>query len=232
MRSMNIQKRHFWKEAARQQWGGAAHRRARGLLPQTPEVQGEEEEEMKQEKGSRARLEGRWRQQRSTEVESWEGTGTEERGRGWSETAMGPSGWFLSGLQDNRGHPWTHPHSQHFRPDVTSLSLQTSPCQSSFLSLPQQRILSYHLLLETADGNVHDTDNSACTMGLSGLALQPCLSSTLLKAQTSSSLPVFASAVPPTWSTPFTHPAKLWPLTILVPYAPQGLKNLSLAGRE
>lgn len=39
------------------------------------------------------------------------------------------------------------------------------------VSLPQQRILSYHLLLETVDGNVHDTDNSACTMGLSGLAL-------------------------------------------------------------
>lgn len=105
-------------------------------------------------------------------------------------------------------------------------------------SLLQRRILSYHLLLETVDGNIQDTDNSACTMGLSGLALQPCLSFTLLKAQTSSSLPVFASAVPPAWSTPlthctqFTHPAKLWPLTILVPCAPQDLKSLSLAGRE
>ena len=69
-----------------------------------------------------------------------------EEGRRWSEAAMGPSGWFLRGLQDDRGHPWTHSYSQHFRPDVTSLSLQTSPCQSSFLSLPQQRILSYHLL--------------------------------------------------------------------------------------
>lgn len=53
------------------------------------------------------------------------------------------------------------------------------------VSLLQRGILSYHPLLENRD--VHDTDNSACAMGLS---------STLLKAQTSSPLPVLLLLCP------------------------------------
>ena len=145
----------------------AAHRRARGLLPQPPEVRGEEKEEMKQEKRVQSRS-GREvtpvEELPQTEVESWEGTGTEKGRRGWSEAAMGPRGWFLSSLQDNHGHSWTHPHIQHFPPDVTSLSASRLPIAillPTAVSLLQRGILSYHPLLENRD--IHNTDNSAST---------------------------------------------------------------------
>ena len=108
-------------------------------MPQTPEVRGEEKEEMKQEKRVQSRS-GREvtpvEELPQTEVESWEGTGTEKGRRGWSEAAMGPRGWFLSSLQDNHGSlldPSTH-STFPARCDLP-LGLQTPPLQSSFPQL-------------------------------------------------------------------------------------------------
>ena len=88
----------------------AVQRRARGLLPQTPKVHVEEEEE----KGSRARLEGRWPRWRSYCNTVLQHCG-QEPGRNWHwgrqermvrDPAWGlMTGWFLSALCDDRGHP-------------------------------------------------------------------------------------------------------------------------------